>query len=124
MTLDIKSQDTRAARGPATAEFGARVLAVEFDVEGHHPGYVHNFAQSWVRQQIPAYLDFLVTPKFLQLHSNVVDEVRELEGAGVRIMALTDEEYRRMERRGPKSRYFPGWKLYCDYARRLRAITV
>lgn len=97
-----------------------RILAVEIETEGHHPGYVKNFAQAWIDEAIDADLDFLVTPRFFKRHANVVDFLRPLAERGIRIHSITEEEESRMERVS-RLRYFHGWRLYCEYATRLNA---
>ena len=95
-----------------------RVMAFEIEVEGHHPGYVRNFAQAWVRHKVPARLDFVVTPKFFQLHPDAVEAVQSLASNGVSIQAISAEEQSKMEK-VPHLRYFHGWRLFCDYLEKL-----
>ena len=97
-----------------------RVLAFEIEVEGHHPGYVRNFAHCWVRQGIPAELVFVVTPRFFERHPDVVQAIGKLASAGVRIQALSEDEFQALEC-SPYLRYFQGWKLFCEYLQCLNA---
>ena len=99
---------------PSSPQFPKRVMAFEVEVEGHHPGYVRNFAQAWVAHKTPAYLDFVVTPKFFDLHPDAVEAVQNLADRGVSIHALSDGEFERMERIS-HLRYFEAWKLFCQY---------
>lgn len=104
----------------AAGSMRARVLALEIETEGHHPGYVKNFAEAWVNEGIDADLDFLVTPRFFQRHENVVQFVQSLAPSSIRIHSLTAGEEARMERVS-RLRYFHGWRLFCEYASRLNA---
>ncbi|MEM7316213.1 MAG: hypothetical protein AAF497_24025, partial [Planctomycetota bacterium] len=106
--------------GSENERFASRVMAMELEVEGHHPGYVRNFAQAWVKQKVPAHLDFVVTPRFFDLHPDAVQAVQNLSDNGVSIRALADDEYRRMERVS-HLRYFHGWSLFCRYLELLNA---
>ncbi|MEM8678804.1 MAG: glycosyltransferase [Planctomycetota bacterium] len=95
-------------------------MAFEMETEGHHPGYVRNFAQAWVEHAVPGQLDFVVTPLFYQRHANVVEFVQTLQPHGVRIQPLSDSESAAMERIS-YLRYFKAWEYFCDYAKRLHA---
>lgn len=119
MSVDINDHGGQVAVSPS-ADAIPRVLAYEIEVGGHHPGYIQNFAECWVDRQIPAKLDFLVTPKFFELHANVVERLDEFSENGIRILSLSEDEYDAMMR-VPKLRYIKGWKLYCEYAKRLQA---
>ncbi len=96
------------------------LVAFEFEVEGHHPGYVENFAHCWVSRPIAGQLTFVVTPKFFDLHGDCIERITKMDPDRVRIQALTMAEYRRMERIS-YLRYFVGWELYCKYAADLQA---
>ena len=109
-----EAQATTAAPG-----FG-RVVAFEMEVQGHHPGYVKSFARTWVENEIPGAIDFVVTPRFYELHSDEVNYVENLSDQGVTIRKLTDAEADRMERVS-YLRYFHAWRYFCEYAERLSA---
>lgn len=98
----------------------SRVVAFEMEVEGHHPGYVLNFAKTWAQFGVPGMLDFVVTPKFFDLHAEEVAEVQALRDFGITIHRLTDNEHERMERIS-YLRYFHAWRYFCDYIDRLDA---
>ncbi len=118
--MSLGNATVSAPRDSSARDERPRVLAFEIEVEGHHPGYVRNFAQAWERHRIPADLDFVVTPRFFQRHPDVVDAVGKLASAGIRIQALSADEFRALER-FPYLRYFRGWKLFCEYLQRLHA---
>ena len=65
-------------------------------------------------------MTFVVTPRFVDLHPDVVAEVESPDAAGVSIRAITRREHERLERT-PGLRYFEGWNLVCRYAGRFRA---
>ena len=119
MSTEIKTRGGQATVMDST-DARPRVLAFEIEIGGHHPSYIQNFAECWVSRQIPARLDFLVTPKFFESHHNVVDRIAEFADFGVRILSLSDVEYREMMR-FPRLRYMRAWKLYCQYAKRVKA---
>lgn len=97
-----------------------RVVAFEIEVEGHHPGYVLNFAKAWADNNIPATLDIVVTPDFYQRHADAVQAVRDISSNRVNIQSITSEEYQTIQKFRPL-RYFRAWRLFCDYLERLNA---
>ena len=97
-----------------------RALAFEMQTGGHHPSYIRNFALQWAEKIPAASIDFIVTRLFFDLHSEVVQLVNSVDPGRIRIHCLeTEEDYRvRVESR---LREFAGWKIFCRYARKLKA---
>ncbi len=94
-----------------------KLMAFEMEVEGHHPGYVRHFAETWVTHAIPGTVHFVVTPRFFELHPDVVADVRQLESPAVSISAISAADDARMERIS-YLRYFHAWKYFCEHLRR------
>lgn len=97
-----------------------RIVAMEIETSGHHPGYIQNLAKYWATRNLPGELIFLVTPKFLERHRDVVEEVESYAERGVRLQVLTQQEYKWMES-NQLWRYFRGWSLFRKYLRDLAA---
>lgn len=105
----------------ATANVGpARAMAFEMQTGGHHPSYIRNFALQWAERIPHASIDFVVTRQFLKQHAEVVQLVNSIAPDRIQIHVMSDEEDHRV-RNESKLREFAGWKIFCDYARRLQA---
>jgi len=97
-----------------------RVLAIDFDIRGHHADYVLNFANAWARVRPPAQICFLLSSSFIDLHQEVVNVLRQLPESHIALVSLTREEQLRLDRRR-RLRHLTGWNLFCHYARKLHA---
>jgi len=102
------------------ADTHPRIVALELEVSGHHPGYIFNLAKFWAESACVGQLDFVVTPKFLDRHADVVATIGEFRDSGVNVVSITDEEFRDLEST-PWLKYFKGWKLFCQYAQERQA---
>ncbi len=114
------STNTEAVKESASTTKRQRVMAFELQTGGHHPSYIRNFAEQWVNHSLPADIDFVVTPQFFKLHADVVESVNNLNKKSIRIHSISDEEDQRLQ----SNLFLPeryGWKLFCDYARKLNA---
>ncbi len=107
-------------RGQRKNDTIPRILAFEMQIGGHHPSYIRNIAKLWAQRQLPARIEFLVTPAFLQDHSDVVEEVGQRWPDRIEIVSITEAEHQRIESAGWR-REFEGWKTFCQYARRKHA---
>ncbi len=116
--MSLLSAQTPPNVGPTARR--PRLLAMEIEVRGHHAMWVRNLALAWQEFGMPADVTFLVTPKFFEIHADVVQYVRDRTEFGVSIESITEEEARRMER-SRFTRYFLAWDYFCDYAERLDA---
>lgn len=95
-----------------------RLMALELQTGGHHPSYVRNFANQWVRRDLPAHIDFVVSRRFFELHREVVDEVSNLDPQRVAIHWLGEAEGARFESNA-RLRDFRAWRIFCEYAEKL-----
>ena len=98
-----------------------RILAFETHIGGHHPSYIRNIARLWAQRQLPAQLEFLVTPAFFDAHPDVVQEVREKSPDWIQISAITKAEHQQIEGAGWKRVFDQGWKTFCRYAKEKQA---
>lgn len=97
-----------------------RFMAFEMQTGGHHPSYIRNFAEQWVERQLPARLDFVVTPRFFERHAEAVERVNALDPDRVGIASMTEAEQAFTDEK-PLLREFRGWNLFCEYAERFAA---
>lgn len=97
-----------------------RALAFEMQSGGHHPSYIRNFAIRWSQQIPDASIDFVVTKVFAVRHKEVFELVNSIAPDRIQMHAMNDAEDHRV-RVESKLREFEGWKIFCDYARRLSA---
>jgi glycosyltransferase involved in cell wall biosynthesis len=116
----MKTEMQTAVPKNRTSQKPLRIVAMEIETGGHHPGYIQNLAKYWTKNELPGELVFLVTPKFLERHRDVVEEVAGYADHHVRLQAFTQAEYKQMES-NIVLRYFRGWRLFCKYLRELRA---
>ena len=103
-----------------TNDMVPKILAFEMQVGGHHPSYIRNIARLWAERQLPAQLEFLVTPPFLRDHADVVEEVNQQWPDRIQIVSIAEAEHQRIESAGWR-REFEGWKTFCQHAKQKRA---
>jgi glycosyltransferase involved in cell wall biosynthesis len=84
-------QDTELASETQTGS-GDKIMLFELDYRGHHPGYVQHLIRYWCEQEFQGHLDILVSPKFMQLHSNIVDMALGCKQKNINFVAITQEE--------------------------------
>lgn len=116
----LPNQQTDLSGDEPNAEGLFKVVAFEIEVEGHHPGYVQNFAKAWVDHNIPATLEFVVTPLFYAQHPDTVNTVQNIASDRVTIRSITEAEFQHMQK-FPLLRYFKAWNLFCNYLDKLNA---
>lgn len=104
---------------------GPRIMLFDLSVRGHHPSYIHHLIRYWHAQQLPGKLEIVVSPRFLQEHSEVIEWVRQHRIESVEFTAITAAEESELNSR--KSRYqrllrnFKEWALLCRYVQFLEA---
>ena len=69
-----------------------KILAVEFEVFGHHAEYVQNIADVWLAAGIDGCLEFLLTNRFKNVHANVVEHIHAMNSEKIATRFITDEE--------------------------------
>jgi glycosyltransferase involved in cell wall biosynthesis len=107
-----------------THKGGDKIMLFELDYRGHHPGYVQHLIQYWCEQEISGQLDILVSPKFMQLHSNIVDLARGCPQKNITFVAITQEEEAKLFESAKLANSFTGrivrafqeWDLLRKYA--------
>ncbi len=107
-----------------THKGGDKIMLFELDYRGHHPGYIQHLIRYWCEQEIPGQLDVLVSPKFMQLHSNIVDLARGSQQKNIKFVAITQEEEAKLFESAKLANSFTGrivrafqeWDLLRKYA--------
>lgn len=64
---------------------------------GHHPTYLQHLIRYWNAQELPGTLDILVSPEFLDVHSDVVALSQAGDRETVRFVPMTRQEYAELE---------------------------
>lgn len=100
-----------------------QLMLFDLSIYGHHPSYIQHFINYWSKQESPGSLDIVVSPKFIQEHSNVVLAASNQQN--VNFIAITQEEEATLKPRtsgiNRNLRAFQEWNLYCKYADILKA---
>ncbi len=102
-----------------------RLLLFDLEVTGHHPGYIQHLIKYWCDRDLPGYLDVVVSPKFLQMHADIVKIASECGQNKVNFVAISAEEDAKVHFKSSAfdraMRAFQEWKLLCKYASFLKS---
>lgn len=102
-----------------------RLMLFDLSVEGHHPSYILYLIQYWYQNQLSGQLDIVVSPEFIEKHSDVVQTAQRGETESVRFIPITSDEYTNLnDHNSPISRAirsFKEWGVFCKYAKQYRA---
>lgn len=100
-----------------------RLMLFDLSIYGHHPGYIRYLIQHWYQQKLPGNIIILVSPKFLEEHSDVVIECQEFDHNHIHFLAISVAEEAELRPRSSglnrNIRNFQEWQLFCKYAREL-----
>ncbi|MBN3894910.1 MAG: glycosyltransferase [Nostoc sp. NOS(2021)] len=89
---------------------------------GHHPSYISHLINYCCEAKLPINLDIVVSPKFIDEHSDVVKISLDRNSSQIRFIPITVEEYSDfISNHSLVKRIFREWNLYCKYARELKA---
>ncbi len=101
-----------------------KLMLFDLSIYGHHPSYIQHFINYWSKQELPGSLDIVVSPKFIQEHSDVVLAANSNK-EGINFIAITQEEEANLKTRtsgiNRNIRAFQEWRLFCKYAQSLKA---
>jgi glycosyltransferase involved in cell wall biosynthesis len=102
-----------------------KLLLFDLFATGHHAGYILHLVKYWREQKLPGCLDVLVTPKFMQLHPDVVSTALDGGESNIKFVAVSPEEEAVLKSeessRDRVVRAFQEWHLLHKYARQLEA---
>lgn len=101
------------------------LMLFDLSIYGHHPGYIQYLIQYWYYHRIPDKLAIVVSSKFIEVHSDVVDLAQKLDPENIQFFPITlQEEVGLKDRTGGLARNirnFQEWSLLCRYATLLKA---
>jgi glycosyltransferase involved in cell wall biosynthesis len=69
-----------------------KLLLFDLFATGHHAGYILHLVRYWREQKLPGSLDVLVTPKFMQLHPDVINTALEGGQSNINFVTISSEE--------------------------------
>ena len=101
------------------------LMLFDLIIGGHHGSYIGHLLEYWCQEERSGILNIVVSPKFLQVHSDVVDIASRHKQVNVNFVPITSEEEAVLH--SSKSslsrafRAFGEWKLLCKYAEKLGA---
>ena len=102
-----------------------KLMLFDLSIRGHHPGYIQHLVRYWCDKELPGRLHIVVSPKFMQEHSNVVSLSPSCNQRNVTFMAIAPEEEAALSSRknsiNRTFRAFQEWQLFCKYADLLKA---
>lgn len=101
-----------------------RLMLFDLSIYGHHPSYIKYLLQYWHKHSLPGQLVLLVSPRFLDVHSDVVDLAQKLDPGNIQVHAISPTEEAALKSRstsiGRNLCNFQEWRLLCKYARLLQ----
>lgn len=117
-------QDTQSDLASGRLSGDRKIMLFELDVRGHHPGYIQHLVTYWCQQELPGHLDVLVSPKFMEQHSNIVDIASNCQQKNINFVAISKEEEAVLvdgallgdSFKGRIQRAFQEWNLLSKYA--------
>ncbi len=102
-----------------------KLLIFDLFFTGHHAGYILHLVKYWREQKLPGHLDVLVTPKFMELHPDVVNLALEDAENSIKFVTISPEEEAILKLEDSSLnrilRSFQEWNLLCKYAKQLKA---
>ena len=102
-----------------------KILLFDLDFTGHHAGYIQHLVRYWCEQELLGSLDVVVAPKFIELHSDVVNVALDYSHRNVKFVAISSEEDAILKSKESSFdrafRAFQEWNLLWKYASLLEA---
>ena len=97
-----------------------RIMLFDLARGGHHPSYIKHIVNYWCDEKLPFNLDIVVSPKFINEHSDVVKIPIDRNQLQIRFTPITREEYAGLINTSYLlQKIFLEWELYCKYAKDL-----
>ncbi|MBE9009088.1 glycosyltransferase [Pseudanabaenaceae cyanobacterium LEGE 13415] len=98
------------------------IMLFDLAATGHHSVYINHLVQHWHHTQIPGKLQVVVSPQYVDRHTDVVALSMQTEESSIEFTAISDAEYAAFQQ--AKSAFAKSsieWTLFCQYARLLKA---
>lgn len=97
-----------------------KIMLLELSVRGHYAAYIKHLVKYWSKQKLPGQLDVVVSPEFMQQHSDVVDIASDCEQKNINFVAINEDEKAALKSRNSSFnrvlRTFQEWQLLHKYA--------
>lgn len=101
------------------------IMLFDLSINGHHPAYIRHLICYWGENKLPGYLNIVVSPQFIQHHSDVVDLASSYSESNIKFVAIDPDAEAALKSRksgfNRTRRAFQEWNLLCRYANSLRA---
>lgn len=102
-----------------------KLMLFDLSIYGHHPSYIQHLIRYWCNQKLSVNLNIVVSPQFIQVHSDVVETASECNQGNINFVAITQEEESALKSRksavSRNLRTLQEWDLFCKYASLLQA---
>ncbi|VEP12691.1 Glycosyl transferase group 1 [Hyella patelloides LEGE 07179] len=96
-----------------------KLILFDLSIYGHHPAYIQYLVQYWCEQELPGSLDIIVSPRFLQVHAEVVDTALSYGQKNVNFVEIAPAEEAALKPRNSiisrTHRAWQEWQLLCKY---------
>lgn len=121
----MHSKDANSSLDSGRFNSERKLMLFDLSIRGHHPGYIQHLVRYWCDKELPGRLDIVVSPKFMQEHSDVVSLSPSCNQRNVNFIAIAPEEEAVLRARknsiNRTFRDFQEWHLFCKYANSLEA---
>ncbi|MBD2459685.1 glycosyltransferase [Oscillatoria sp. FACHB-1407] len=109
----------------AVGQEAKKLMLFDLDYRGHHAGYIQHLVTYWCDHNLPGQLDVLVSPKFTQQHSKIID--RYSSHPNLQFVSIHAQDYERLvdsaaletSFTGRIKRAFQEWNILQKYTKSL-----
>lgn len=119
------SSDTEIYKNSDRRSCDRKLMLFDLSIHGHHSSYIQHLIEYWCEEELSGTLDIVVSPKFLQAHSDVVNCVPKDHQNNIKFVSINTEEESALKDRksgfNRALRNFQEWNLFCKYAGLLKA---
>lgn len=102
-----------------------RLMLFDLSIYGHHSSYIRHLIKYWSEKELPGSLDIVVSPQFMQEHSDVANLPAEYNLKNVNFVAVDPAQEAALKSRktglSRTVRAFQEWEIFCKYARHLKS---
>jgi glycosyltransferase involved in cell wall biosynthesis len=99
-----------------------QLVLFDMAVGGHHGTYIWHLVKHWHQTSVPITLNIVVSPQFLEQHAEVVDLIYQSDPAAINLLPISSQEFESIQSQSSIiKRAFTEWKIFCQYARQLKA---
>ncbi len=100
----------------------SQIVLFDLAVGGHHGTYIWHLVKHWSQTEVPATLNIVVAPQFLNQHLEVVELVRQNPKPNLNLVTISAAEFAMISSQSSiVKRAFAEWKIFCLYARQFKA---